>query len=945
MQDSDEFEYSQVDIDDAKSPENDDDATDVAGFCEAAAATVRENAAVPPWAEERMTRPELMDHLWLLVEFYGMPVTREGGRGPQSEWQMLVLLQAVCKFEVEGIGVPMIQPKEDDNDEAENTTVYYGKFVEVNATERTPPPNPTQQEEPEIITASPIERQKGSQQSIQQIDSSGESQFVVSTGFTFASDEDQNGAKGPPMMVEEEEDDDTTKPPMRPGTVIDDISPFEEENRRPKRQHSLKNYFPKQDDMQHRRRDEAINPEDYYPHRVKNKPYTRSRRPVPFPQAIKPQTDPRPLPNSQVRGGILGTPAPRLPKPISDPSPFDPPPSATTLHQLAKGVIDKNSHISTTILPDFSQHRRSSAPPLPLDADDLESSSSKPRNITLNDVHYVYNVTFDDKKPYSAKHNEDEYYQIQPEITTTGVASDVVDEDYYLNFYYDDEDTTDSNIGSGKTPLPLLPGFKFTTDNIQPRSKTKRPTQTTPIPYYPQNNKPIRGQLPPMRKKPIKLGHELSPFHAPPDTHMTYGTRTPMTNHDYPEIEDLTASADDDSMVRPHRHHNKPRVKSDLTLLGSSGQGLRRRNRNQQQQQHRKPIRTMQRVPIRKNQRPPPQPSFDDFNPEPKTTTATTTTIMTTSTTTTTTTTTTRTTTTTTLTTTTTTTTNESEDEYEYYYVYSDEDVEEGDLEAAYNDVEESSANEKAPRFDDDNDGGESEERDFFPAGPKLSPEELIISTEDPYREDYSTNDFGTDSRLADQGRKASYFGNSESSELNVSIDDHFIYTVGPNIYLISCSFSTARRRCHRAVACETTASPRTDSAPRCSRSAPLPTSSRDPRVIPTKVGATPWTLRNLPTSSLESAADYQCSVLLLWPFPSATDQRRTTGKGPFTLCETKILKNLFCTVGLMMVAVAIVASASCAPPAAAAAAGTTRTAAAATATTTATWAPWRPVR
>ncbi len=44
--------------------------------------------------------------------------------------------------------------------------------------------------------------------------------------------------------------------------------------------------------------------------------FQRPRRPpLPFPQAVAPQTNPRPRPNSQVRGGHLGTPAPALPRP------------------------------------------------------------------------------------------------------------------------------------------------------------------------------------------------------------------------------------------------------------------------------------------------------------------------------------------------------------------------------------------------------------------------------------------------------------------------------------------------------------------------------------------------------------------------------------------------------------------------------------------------------
>ncbi len=384
---------------------------DVGGFCEAAAATIQRNADERDGGDNEdaleMTRSELMEHLWLLVGFYRVPVAREGSR-PQSDWQMLVLLEAICKFKVEGVGVPMTttttttKSKEGEERETVRTDPNGGQARQqqqqsdptgqsILANQKAitvRPPGPTRHQDTlpdprsaqEVITARPHPAgQSGipsDPRSVQEVitarpnptgnplllDPQHSSQFVVSSGFSF-------GSGGPKTRPKPE------RAPMRPGRVFDDV--HHGDRPRPKRQQhphphlhhptpparvATSNYFPppRPSPRPSRRSGQSSSHYYYYPKRKSGGPsYTRGRRPIPFPQAVAPLTDheSRQRPSHQVRGGHLGTPAPGLPTPgaggkttHSPPAPPPPPPppaaspaGAVTLHQITKTLIPEHS--------------------------------------------------------------------------------------------------------------------------------------------------------------------------------------------------------------------------------------------------------------------------------------------------------------------------------------------------------------------------------------------------------------------------------------------------------------------------------------------------------------------------------------------------------------------------------------------------------------------------
>ncbi len=304
--------------------------------------------------------------------------------------------KALCKFDVEGVGIPLLRDEEEQVEEA-----IPRQFEAKKENAKKEPDFPSSffrvegSDEEFIITARPDLAKEEEEGSLAPLESGGE--FVVSSGISF-------GGRRPAAALEDEV---ATAPTveghgdqLRPGRVFDGVSPIVgEQYKRPKRQFKQQQqqadgYFARQQQY-HRQQQQQQQPEtrrdgggveedNYYPRRRnsyqvhliifdeimhRNTNYfffQRPRRPpLPFPQAVAPQTNPRPRPNSQVRGGHLGTPAPALPRPTGGggggvsknpfmqfggfpsrapppPPPPPPPPSprppspAVTLHQVRR---------------------------------------------------------------------------------------------------------------------------------------------------------------------------------------------------------------------------------------------------------------------------------------------------------------------------------------------------------------------------------------------------------------------------------------------------------------------------------------------------------------------------------------------------------------------------------------------------------------------------------
>ena len=90
----------------------------------------------------------------------------------------------------------------------------------------------------------------------------------------------------------------------------------------------------------------------------------------------------------------------------------------------------------------------------------------------MEDVHYVYNVTFMGKNKEGegeGDHGSEEYYEIDARITTDGTDEDG-DEDYVYLYEESSEETEGARV------LPQ-PGFKF-------KGGQRNPPKPTP-PYFP----------------------------------------------------------------------------------------------------------------------------------------------------------------------------------------------------------------------------------------------------------------------------------------------------------------------------------------------------------------------------------------------------------------------------------------------------------------------------
>jgi hypothetical protein len=526
--------------------------SDPGAFCAEAIKLTNAELTKSPARKSAESRDEMYRKLWTLVSFFRIPIVKQND-ADLAKRQMILLLETICSdqedeaafVESERNEISRVQSQNDDeilemdslSSPRPTPAPRRRPSLEDTSTRRSDQPSEVrlQQRRPfisarfdegtnEIITARPNNPAKMS--------SKGENaNFVVSGGFSFDSARNEvttlRQQNGNPNL-------------MKKGVVYDDNRSRGRPWSRPKT--SDRRYF-----------STATRPPplqgSYFPVNVKiklnqfrmpNQKNFANRRRVTFPPRTESATRTGPgqrVPNNRATN-------------LYDLARQNTSPSTSTLQSYTRDVRQTSSPasarippISTTIQPwrkytDFDHldavtvpQGPPPAPPLPIMATTPIVPSSTKRNITMNDLHYVYNVTFyGDRKNsatadkasslrqfYPVRETEKKDENLQQRLPQR--SSVVKHSDQHLSSSVNEASSSNHYYPISASPRPK--NEENSVRNLRPRFSPAREAAVINANHFP-NSSPPGGR----GRSPIR-GQHLTEFHAPPDADMTYGTKMP----------------------------------------------------------------------------------------------------------------------------------------------------------------------------------------------------------------------------------------------------------------------------------------------------------------------------------------------------------------------------------------------------------------------------------